>query len=350
MDVMIRRLDPHVPDPVESRRRAAGRVLRITYGTFVFGVLGFFVVYFGAPFVFLGGPGTVSSPRYVISLPYTVQVGHMNVASGDQVAQGEEIGQVRSPQQEGIVATYMRALAELTGREADLRIKARVAHDTLESARSYLRLTEEAAERLKGTGAVTASLSYRVEIFRDRALAQKTAITLEAEAAETKIQLEALDELDRKLRDQLARVEISYADGRIFAPIGGIVSTNMARNGQSLVAGNAIAEILDPRDVFVDWYIPNRRLIDPAVGNAVLVVFGNRRYPARIGEILPVSDVYAGTQQVLIADRQARQMARIRFDPGTVPPALNSSVNVHMYYTDVAARIAAALTSLLRLD
>jgi len=100
----------------------------------------------------------------------------------------------------------------------DLRIKARVAHDTLESARSYLRLTEEAAERLKGTGAVTASLSYRVEIFRDRALAQKTAITLEAEAAETKIQLEALDELDRKLRDQLARVEISYADGRIFAP------------------------------------------------------------------------------------------------------------------------------------
>ena len=81
MNVMINRLDPNVPDPVESRRRAAGRLVRIAYATIVFGVLGFFVIYFGAPFVFLGGPGTVSSPRYVVSLPYTVQVSHMNAGA-----------------------------------------------------------------------------------------------------------------------------------------------------------------------------------------------------------------------------------------------------------------------------
>lgn len=58
MNVTINRLDPNVPDPVESRRRAAGRFVRIAYATIVFGVLAFFVIYFGAPFVFLGGPGT----------------------------------------------------------------------------------------------------------------------------------------------------------------------------------------------------------------------------------------------------------------------------------------------------
>lgn len=68
MNVRINRLDPHVPDPVESRRRAAERVVR-TYAVGIFGVLGFFVVYFGAPFVFLSGPGIVSSPRHVLSLP-----------------------------------------------------------------------------------------------------------------------------------------------------------------------------------------------------------------------------------------------------------------------------------------
>ena len=73
MNVTINRLDPNLPDPVESRRRAAGRFVRIAYATIVFGVLAFFVIYFGAPFVYLGGPGTVSSPRYVVSLPYTVQ-------------------------------------------------------------------------------------------------------------------------------------------------------------------------------------------------------------------------------------------------------------------------------------
>ena len=136
MNVMLNRLDPHLPDPVESRRRAAGRLVRIAYATIVFGLLGFFIVYFGRPLVYLGGPGMVSSPRYVVSLPYIVQVSHMNVTPGATVKAGEEIGQVRSPQQDSIVATYMRALADIAGRRAELRIKARVAQDSLESARS----------------------------------------------------------------------------------------------------------------------------------------------------------------------------------------------------------------------
>ena len=92
MNVMLNRLDPNVPDPVESRRRAAGRLVRVAYATVVFGMLAFFVVYFGRPLVYLGGPGIVSSPRYVVSLPYTVQVSHMNVAPGAAVQAGEEIG------------------------------------------------------------------------------------------------------------------------------------------------------------------------------------------------------------------------------------------------------------------
>ena len=133
MNVTINRLDPNVPDPVESRRRAAGRMVRIAYATIVFGMLAFFVIYFGAPFIFLGGPGTVSSPRQVVSLPYTVQVSHINLVPGATVKAGEEIGQVVSPEQDSIVATYMRALADIAGRTAELRIKARVAQEVSRS-------------------------------------------------------------------------------------------------------------------------------------------------------------------------------------------------------------------------
>jgi hypothetical protein len=80
MNLMLNRLDPNVPDPVESRRRAAGRLVRVAYTTVVFGILAFFVVYFGRPLVYLGGPGIVSSPRHVVSLPFTVQVSHTNLA------------------------------------------------------------------------------------------------------------------------------------------------------------------------------------------------------------------------------------------------------------------------------
>ncbi len=100
----------------------------------------------------------------------------------------------------------------------------------------------------------------------------------------------------------------------------------------------------------MDWYIPNERFIDPKVGNEVLVLFGNRRIPGKIAQILPISSVYAGTtQQLLTRDRPATQIARIRFDPNAVPPALNSSVYVHMHYTEFSARIADGLVRLFGL-
>jgi multidrug resistance efflux pump len=287
MDLTINRLNPNGPDPVESRRRTAGRLVRIAYATAVFGVVGFFVVYFGAPFVFLRGPGTVTSTRYVVSLPYTVQVSQMNLAPGATVKAGEEIAAVFSPEHDSIVATYIRALADIAGRTAELRIKARVAKESLDAARTYMRVTEEAGQRVEAMGAAT--VTFRMEVLRERASAQKAVISQEAEVAESAVQLASLDEFIQQLRGRLNDVEQHFGKGRVFAPITGIVSTGLAHVGQSLTAGTPIAEILDPTDVFADWYIPNERFIDPKVGKEVFVLFGNRRIPGKIAEILPVS-------------------------------------------------------------
>ncbi len=287
MDVTINRLDPNVPDPVESRRRAAGRLVRIAYATAVFGVLGFFIVYFGSPLVYLSGPGTVTSPRHVVSLPFTVQVNQMKLVPGATVKAGEEIAEVISPEQDSIVATYMRALADISGRTAELRIKARVAQESLGASRSYLRVTEEAAERIDAMA--TATVTFRMEVLRERASAQKAVVSQEAEVAESTVQLASLDDFIQQLRNRLGEVEAHFAHGRVVAPTSGIVSTGLADVGQSLVAGTPIAEILDPTDIFVDWYIPNARLFEPEVGSEVLVLFGNRHLSGKIAQILPVS-------------------------------------------------------------
>ena len=346
MNVVLNRLDPNVPDPVESRRRAAGRLVRIAYATVVFGVLAFFVVYFGRPLVYLGGPGVVSSSRFVISLPHVVQVIRMNVVSGSEVKAGDEIGLVWSPQHDSIVATYMRSLTEIAARTAELRIKARVSQETLEVSRSYQTAAEEAVERVESQG--VASTAFRLEVLRERALARKSVISQEAEVAEASTQLASLDAFNRQVRDHLDEVERTYGGGRVLAPIAGIISTAPARIGQSLMAGTAIAEILDPNDVFVDWYVPNERLVDPRVGNKVTILFGNRRLSGTVTQILPVSDVYAGTQAPLARERIATQIARIRFSPGAQPP-LNSTVYVHMHYTDFSAAIADMLIRLFKL-
>lgn len=345
MNIVINRLDQNLPDPVESRRRAAGRLVRMAYAAGVFGVLGFFVVYFGAPLLFLSGPGVISAPRYVISLPYIVQVTDMNVAPGATVKAGDAIGQVHSPEQDRIVATYMRALSDIAGRRADLRIKARVAQDSLEAARAYRDLTEDAANRIDALS--NASMTFRIEISRERALARKALVTQEAEIAEAITQLADLEAFRQQIRDRLDEVERSFAEGSVRAPVAGIISTNRAHIGQSLVAGTPIAEVLDPTDIFVDWYVPNQRLADPRVGNDVLVLFGNRCISGKVDEILPVSGVFAGRQALFTRDRAAAQIARIRLSADAVPPALNSTVQVHMYYAAVTGRIAAWLADLL---
>jgi multidrug resistance efflux pump len=347
VNIAINRLDPHIPDPVESRRRAAGRLVRIAYSTLVFGVLGFFVIYFGAPLVMLGGPGVVSSPRHVISFPYVVRITDMKVVPGQTVKAGEQIGTVRSPEQDNIVATHMRSLADITTRRSDLRVKARVARESLEASRAYLRHTDEAARRIEHSS--SASLLYRVEISRDRAAAHKAVVSLEAELAESITQLAELDEMSERIKDSLDTVERNFAEGRVLAPVAGIVATNLATVGQSLVAGSPVAEVLVPDDVYVDWYIPSERLMDPEVGQEVYVLFGNRRIPGKIAEILPVSDVYAGTRQLVVRESAATQIARIRFRTQAQAPPLNSTVTIHMFYSHAAASLADVLVTLFGL-
>jgi multidrug resistance efflux pump len=238
----------------------------------------------------------------------------------------------------------MNALADITGRRADLRIKARVARDSLEAARAYLRQTEDAVERIEKLSA--GSLILRLEFYRERASARKAVVTNEAEAAESTAQLVSLDEFDKQLHARLDEVDRNFAKGRVLSPMTGIISTGLAHTGQSLVAGAPIAEILDPTDIFVDWYVPSERLADPKVGNDVLVLFGHRRIQGKIAEILPVSDVFARAQPLLARDRPSTQIARIRFSPGALPPALNSTVYVHMHYSEFSDRIAEGLISL----
>ena len=348
MTVPLERLDPNLPDPVESRRRVAGRMVRIAYATIVFGLLGFVVIYFGAPLVFLSGPGTVSSPRYAVSLPYTVQVVRMGVVSGAHVSAGEEIGQVVSPEHDSIVATYMLALSDIIGQSAELRIKARVASQSLEAARTYKSISAEADKRMAATTA--AEVIHRMEVLRELALATKQVVTLEAEVSESAIQLSVLDQFNEQLRLRLGEVERRFDKGRVTSPISGIVSTGHAYGGQSLVAGAPIAEILDPDQIFVEWYLPNIRLIDPKIGYQVVVLFGSRRIAGSIAEILPVSEVYAKAQSPQVGVRPASQIARIRLARNTTPPPLNASVTVRMHYFELTAWFVSEVASVLGLD
>ena len=83
--------------------------------------------------------------------------------------------------------------------------------------------------------------------------------------------------------------------GAVIAPTSWIISTILRVSANHWWRARRLLKSFDPTDVFVDWYVPNERLSDPKVGNEVFVLFGNRRISGQIMEILPISDVYAGS-------------------------------------------------------
>ena len=106
----------------------------------------------------------------------------------------------------------MRALADIAGRTAELRIKARVAQESLEAVRSYLQVTEEAVEHIDAMS--TATVTFRMEVLRERAAARKAVISQEAEIAESTVQLASLDEFIRQLQAASMRCRAISAGAR----------------------------------------------------------------------------------------------------------------------------------------
>jgi len=350
MNREIHRLDTNVPDPVESRRAGAGKIVRLIYGALVFGILGFFVIRFGAPLVLLNGPGVVTAQLSAISAPYLVQVKQMAVQPGAKVGAGTLIAMVSSPQVDQTSSDLLRALAEVTGSEVELRVKARVARDSIEAARARSRMADDTLQRLEKTDNENYGLIYRTDVYREHAQAVQSQLALEAEFDEATAQLARLETVRQEIRGQYDAVKTQFDDGRILAPAGGIIAARTSHAGETVVAGSSIAEIFLDGDTFVDWYIPNFRLIDPRPGQRVFVVYGRTRLPGTISEILPISDQLESRRSSILREPSAGQIGRIRFDPGVVPPTLNATVHVHMFYSEFTDRIAWALVRLFNLN
>jgi multidrug resistance efflux pump len=275
----------------------------------------------------------------------------MEVEPGARVQAGAPIAIVHSPQVNEILSTLMRAMTDLTGREAELHVKARIARDSIEAARSGLRVSEDALRRLEAAkDQSSTSLVYRTEVYREQAQAVQNVVALEAEAAESSAQLTRLADQRQKLQGQIDQIERHFDSGRVRSPATGIVSARLSRPGETVVAGSSVAEIYEASDMSVLWYIPNFRLVDPTIGQHAFVVLGKTRLRGTIEEILPISSAFAGRKNSILQGSEATQVARIRLDPGTRPPALDSVVHVHMYYTEAADRFFRAAVRFLRLD
>jgi HlyD family secretion protein len=319
-----------IDDPVKARRSAAGGFVRTAYAALIIGlglVLGWMVI---KPAIYTESPGKVMAPDYVISTPYSARVIDVRVRTGERVRAGDIVATVRSPEIDALLANLSGALAAQTDAMTQLRIRRAVAEATLPAARARASSATRNARKL-GDGDCIGSSVFCAEIIREEALASVMLAQTEAEANVITTEMRELVEAKQRVEKIYDQVVMNYGTGHQSTPITGVVSARIAREGQSVGAGDSIVEVLDDSRPYVQWVLASSGIRQPQEGDPVYVLHGQRVMRARIASLLSVSDAAVASTS-LFRPPESGQLVLVKIDDGLAYPPMMAQVEVRYNY------------------
>jgi HlyD family secretion protein len=196
---------------------------------------------------------------------------------------------------------------EQAGIEADLRAASwqqdvRTREAEAEQARADVALAERTAGREEGlarSGATTKQLldDTRNRLTSARIAAERAASALaktraeEATIASARARVDVLREQKALAESQLAELEVTRAKFEVKAPdVATVVQTQLLWPGELAQAGTPIVSVLDPRDKYVQVYVPVPDLSRIRVGTKMEIELDSepgKRWP---GEVSFVAD------------------------------------------------------------
>jgi len=318
-------------------------MVRVVYGAGVLAVGIYFAWYFGRALLFLEGSGTVAAPVYDVSTPYLSKVVHMNVTSGIEVEEGDLIAKLTSPQLDSEVNELDRMLVEQSQTEADLRIRLRVALATVGLAKKNVELAEEAFGRLGPGGSGVTSLSYRMDVYRERSLAGLQLAQAEAEADEAEKQLDLFAANRRDIKIKQHDLLAAFDKGQVRAQVDGIVGNGLVHVGEVIKPGDRIAEIYDVSESYILWHLPSFSLRAPQVAEEVYVHYGSRILPGYVYEIQQIAEQAPGINQSVLREKPQQQVVLVKLVSSEERLPINAQVTVRMNYSDLLETIARKL-------
>lgn len=323
-------MSEQLPDSVSSRRSRAGRVLRFLYSSIVIG-LGLFLGWqLVKPMIFTQSSGAVVAPYYVVSTPFVARITELTVKPGDRVQKDQVVAVVRSPEIDSLRANLLSAVAEQINKEADLRIRLRVAKSSLEPARNRVAAADECADMVK-LHPNDVTTVFRGQVLRECAQAAAELAQIEAIIEEAYEQIEAVRQARERIQELQDFVDRAFNDGKQLSPNNGIVAGQTANPGQSVTAGTSIVEIYDPTALYVQWVLAANRLIQPDIGAPVYVLDGSRVMRGTIKEVYAIAE-QAQEGVTVFSKIRSGQLVRIELANNEDYPAYMTDVEVRYLY------------------
>lgn len=252
----------------------------------------------------LSGIGTVQSRyTYKIGPVYAGRVRKLHVHVGDMIEAGQVLG-------------------EMDPVDLDQRIGAQQA--AIKGAEAVL-LQAEARQ----TFAQTQANRYE-RLLAVRGTSEESTAIKRQELAVANAGLEAAREDAARMRAELEALRVQRSNLRLVAPVAGLVIARHADPGTTMVAGQAVIEIIDPASLWIDARFDQITAEGLAADLPARIVLRSRRgqnHPGRVLRVEPRAD--AVTEETL---------AKIVFDTPLTPlPPVGELVEVTVQLPELPA-------------
>jgi len=301
-------------DPQSEERQAKLMRGRVIY----LGILGLFslwlVDFLIGDFFYFRGNGIVLAERAALASEFPVTVRDLVVREGDKVEKGRYLGRISSQR---VLESVARLTSDLAGHQSQytqVRVRMETIDAILEAAN--LRASEAAVarteyDRLKDGGWLPL-FKHGLTVDREFAtLVDFETLRVEREVVETEGAhlRQVIEETEGALQD-LKRL---YADGKLTAPISGVVGRLTVAEGSVVDTGEPIMEVYGARR-YVLAYVPTGTLYSLAVGDDITVEYGVATASGRVSRIEPVAAALPAEFQRTFKPVERAQLAWVELD------------------------------------
>ena len=249
----------------------------------------------------LVGIGRMEARRtHQLSSVVSARLVSLSADTGDRLQRGEQVGQLDPVD---LPERLRAAQATLQGSGLEAR-SAEARSEEAQANLAYVRSNAARFERLAGQGAV----SEDALLERRQALARA-----QASAASSAALAAAARQAQRQAVATVAALQAQQQTLRLMAPVAGIVTRRLVDPGSTVVPGQAVLEIADPHQFWIDVRFDQRQATGLAAGQPVTVEF--RRLQGR-----PIGGVIERIEPT--ADSLTEELnAKVRLQPAALASA-----------------------------
>jgi multidrug resistance efflux pump len=320
-----RTLAQAVPNEPRSRRLTIIRWIYLSVVAVLAIWLGNFFV---GDRIFFRSEGLVLGEPAVVAAEFPVTVRDILVRDGEIVDAGKIVAIVSSQTVAETIAKLSADVATRSIRESELRIRDEVVDAMIPLAEKRETFAVNARKELESlVDRHYLALNQHEAALENEFRGMKDLQSLKSEKRIIESELGKLDPVLAEARTATADLRRSYNDGRLAAPITGVVTRIAVDKGSVVRAGEPIVELNGNRR-YVLAYMPTESLYELKEGDRVTIKAGLQSARGVITRIEPFAATLPREFQRAFTPVERQQVIRIEFMPGESPPPLFTKVLV----------------------